>query len=759
MVKSIFWRSMVTLAVLGLTFYYLYPPFDIKKDGRVVTPGKLKLGLDLRGGTSFLVEVDLSGKETSQKSSALDQALKILHNRIDPSGVREPIIQKMGETRINIQIPGATEEQVAADKAKIEKVAKLEFRMVHPRNAEMLEMISQGEPAPIGYEVIYGRENIAKKGEPASFVKRPYLVKIRPELGGSYVKRAMRSFDQVGGAAVSITLNDEGAEIFGKVTEKHVNELMAIVLDGEVKSAPVIRGAIYGGRCEISGSMSPTEAEELASVLENPLETPVRIVEVRSVGPSLAEDSIKRSINASVGATLAIVVFMLLYYSVAGLIADIALVMNLFILLALMVCFNASLTLPGVAGIVLVLGMAVDANVLIYERIREEIAQGKSFRNAVVAGYSRAFLTIIDSHVTTLLTAAILILFGTGAVKGFGVTLTMGLVVSLFTALFVTRIIFDFLIYKGWLQNVKMLHVIGETKIDFLAARNFMMVISAVLIAAGFYWGAQRGPDIWGIDFRGGDTLVMKVRERVSLDAVSDVLKTAGLKEFTPQYQTASLDSQEFLQVNTDFNQGGIAQAALQKAFPKAGFELFQLDKVGPAVGQEILWTALLSTILGLVGILLYVSLRFEFPFAVGAVVGVAHDVAITLAIYMMCGGQFSAPIVAAVLTIIGFSINDTIVIFDRIRENLRLHPGLELEKLMNLSVNQTLGRTILTSGTAFLATASLYVFGAGVLKDFAFCFGIGVVVGTFSSVYICAPIVLWWSKWRRHDLRSLVRG
>ncbi len=759
MVKSLFTRFAVIIFVTVVAFAYLLPPFDKKApDGQILEHGKLRLGLDLSGGSSFLVEVNTGEMETYQKAAALDEAIKIIRKRMDPDGVLEPIIQKVGENRILVQIPGITDEQKLSARQSLERVAKLEFRLVHPQSEQLLELNQQGEPLPAGFEILYGEEIVSGPQEPVRKAKRGYVVKIRPEMSGKYVTRAVHSFDQVGQSIVNIEMNDEGARIFGNVTEQNVGNRLAIVMDGEVKSAPVIRSAISGGRCEISGSFTPQEAKELASVLENPLENPVKILAERNVGPSLAADSIRQGVNASLWATVAIVIFMILYYTVGGLVADIALALNLILLLGLMVIFDASLTLPGIAGIVLVLGMAVDANVLIFERIREELNHGKSLKSAIAAGYGRAFWTIMDSNITTLLAAFILIIFGTGSIKGFGVTLAMGLCVSLFTALFVTRAIMDLLIHLNLLKSLPMMKMISnDHKIDFLKARNVMFVLSALIIVVGFGWGFNRGDQVWGIDFKGGDTVVLKVKDRVPLQEIRATLESAGLKEFTPQYQKDDMTGEDFLQVRTKFDEGLKAEASLLEKFPDAGFSPYNLEKVGPLIGQEILLAGLVSCALGLLGILFYITIRFEFPFALGTILGTVHDVLVTLAIFMLCGFEFSAPIIAAVLTIIGFSVNDTIVVFDRVRENLRLHQAMSIEEVMNLSINQTLSRTIITSGTTLMASIALYVFGAGPLKDFAFTFGVGVVVGTLSTIYICAPVVLLYTKYRSQNLRTVV--
>jgi SecD/SecF fusion protein len=442
---------------------------------------------------------------------------------------------------------------------------------------------------------------------------------------------------------------------------------------------------------------------------------------------------------------------MLVYYMFAGLLANIALVLNILILIGVMCSVGATLTLPGIAGIVLTLGMAVDANVLIYERIREELAKGKSLRGAVVAGYDRAFGTILDSNVTTLIAAIILIFMGTGPVKGFGVTLTIGVAVSMFTALVVTRLAFDFLLEKGWLKSLRLRHIFGVTNIDFLRLSKPAWILSWVLIIVGLSAAFYRGKSAFGVDFVGGDNVVMSVAPNWNIEQnrerVRQVVAETGAREAVVQFQTDMVSGRKTLRVTTPYEYGAPVAQKLQQQFPEARFERILLDKVGPTVGAEVMRTALVSILLAFFGILIYVAFRYEFSFAIGAVIALVHDVFMTLGWYALAGHEFNAVMVAAVLTIIGFSINDTIVIFDRIREDLKLGIRGSFKDIINQALNQTLSRTVITSGTTLLATLALYLFGGGAIQDFAFAFLIGILVGTYSTIYIASAFVLWWHK------------
>jgi SecD/SecF fusion protein len=451
------------------------------------------------------------------------------------------------------------------------------------------------------------------------------------------------------------------------------------------------------------------------------------------------------------------VVFMLVYYLFAGVVANLALILNIIILLGVMCYVGTTLTIPGIAGIVLTIGMAVDANVLIYERIREEAAAGKSLRGALAAGYDKAFGTIFDSNLTTLISSVILIYMGTGPVKGFGVTLTIGLCVSMFTALVVTRLIFDWVLERNLIKSVPMLHLIRNNNLDFMRIAKVLFISTWVFIFIGLGYGFYRGKDTLGVDFRGGDTvsIAFNQAQKVEVDKLRSAIEKSGVKEALIQYQKDLVNAKETLRLTVPFEKGSLVFDALQKEFPQAKFERLSLDKVGPSVGKEILKSAIVALLLSLFGILIYVAMRYEFSFAVAAVLGLVHDVLLTLGVYCMSGRQFNAPMVAAILTIIGFSINDTIVIFDRIREDLKLGIRGTFTEIMNKALNQTLSRTIITSGTVFLATMSLYLFGGNVIDEFAFTFLVGIITGTYSSIYICSALVLWWHKGERPALGS----
>ncbi len=710
--------------------------------------GKIKLGLDLQGGSSFLVEMQTGKLATNtSREIALANAVDVLRKRVDRFGVAEPLIQPVGQNQILIQMPGLSESAMENVRVAITKAAFLEFRMVHEESDRFLR---EGILPP-GY-VIMGASRTLPNGEKR--VDRYVVNKQRVSaLGGNNIKNAGVTRGTLNEPEVIITFDGDGATSFGKLTTANVGKQMAIILDGELYSAPNIREPILGGNCRISGgNMNEDEARNLAAILQNPLEAPVQVISENTVGASLGEDTIKSGINSAVWGTIAVAGFMAVYYLFAGVVANVALITNIIILLGVMCAFGTTLTLPGIAGIVLTVGMAVDANVLIFERIREEAAKGKSLRSALAAGYSRAFGTIFDSHVTTLISSIILIYMGTGTIKGFGVALTIGVSASLFTALVVTRVIFDFMIDRGMIKTMPMLHLIKAPKLDFMKLAKPAFVVSWIIIIVGLAWGLNRGfnkHDLLGIDFVGGDNLTISFKDKVDIEKIRAAIKPAT-GDALIQYQQAIVGTGEKLRITAGFNTGDKVISAMHTAFPQADFKLLGTEKVGATVGEEILRSAVVAMLLALLGILVYVAFRYEFSFAVGAIVAILHDILMTLGCYALVGRELNATMVAAVLTIVGFSINDTIVIFDRIREDLKLGVRGTFRDLINQALNQTLSRTIITSGTVFIATMALYLFGGGAINDFAFTFLVGIVTGTYSSIYIASAIVLWWHKGQR---------
>ncbi len=705
----------------------------------------IHLGLDLQGGTSFLLRLVRESGQTINKGM-VEQAVEVIRKRVDAFGVSEPVITPQGEDRILVQIPGLDAKKIEEARTSLQKVAKLELKLMHPQSAELIPQIESGAKFEPTYEIKTLKE--MKNGQPT---EEKVLVAKKASITGDHVTEAHAYYDNQG-YGISFRLDSTGADQFFKVTQAHVGERLAIVLDGEVQSAPNINGAIPNGSAVITGHFSDTEARNLASVLENPLQTPVAIEETRSASSTLGSDSIKSGIYAGIGGLLLVLVFVAIYYQFAGLVAIFGLVVNIVLLFGAMSMFGFVLTLPGIAGIILTIGLAVDANVLIYERLREEMAAGKSLGAAVDAAYDKAFSVIFDANATTLITAAILFLKASGPVKGFAVTLVVGIIASVFTAMIFTRTVFAWALSAGFLKRITMLHIIPTGKnLDFLGKRFLWIGISLTVIAISIASFVMRGDRNFGVDFKGGDLLMLASKQPVSEAQVRDKVEQLKLGEVVIQKLHAV--DKDFISVRSPADTSAQIEQHLEQTMPEAGFSVEQRDHVGSLVGGELARTSLWALVLAIVGILFYVSLRFDFSFALGAVVALLHDVIITVGVFAIFGRELSLIMVGAILTIAGYSINDTIVVYDRIREGLRSGRKGTIQQIMNASINETLSRTLLTSGCTFLSVAALFFFGGPVLHDFAFAILIGVIVGTYSSIFIAAPIVLWWSGHRREKL------
>ncbi len=623
------------------------------------------------------------------------------------------------------------------------------------------------------------------QGPDGSTVYRAYYIETAQQLTGKAIANAHIDYDNMSRPQIALEFNRAGRRRFAQVTRDYAprgeknrdsdaGRQLAIILDGTLYSAPEIRTEIPNGRAEITGRFSVTEATRLSNVLRTgSLPAPVRIVEERTVDPSLGRDSIRSGVRAAAVGGVIVVAFMMAYYLLAGVIADIALLLDILILPLGAVLVSGflgvltrtstggagqaalpTLTLPGIAGIVLTIGMAVDANVLIFERIREEQRTGKKLGAAISAGYEKAFSTIVDANLTTLLTAVIMFWKGSGPVRGFAITLSAGILVSMFTAIVFTRQLFDLLAAKTRLSSVRMMAWVRDTSIDFLGKRKVAAVFSILLIAVTWTLFAVRGEANFGIDFVGGSSLTIGFDEKQPVETVRAALAAAGVGEANIQYQrphgSAGTGADEILVVKVPFQDGAAASATITGQFAASGYRVLQEDSVGPQIGTELKRKGVVALLWSFVGIILYISWRFEFAFAAGAIAALLHDALITVGIFCLLGRQLSMPMIAAVLTIVGYSVNDTIVVFDRIREDLKLLRGRKYSEIANLSINQTLGRTLLTSVTTLLSVLALLIFGGGAINDFALMLFIGILVGTYSSIFIATPVVLLWHPDRK---------
>ncbi|HIA47429.1 MAG TPA: protein translocase subunit SecD, partial [Candidatus Hydrogenedentes bacterium] len=564
---------------------------------------------------------------------------------------------------------------------------------------------------------------------------------------------------------IRFEFNSESGQLFGDLTESHRNEALAILLDGNVMSAPNINEKITTSG-SISGSFGADEAKDLAITL-NSGSMPVEITQDYAgvVGASIGGESAEKGVNASLIGLVLVMVFMIGYYRIAGLIANIALTVNGLLILGAFAYFNVTLTLPGIAGLILTIGMAVDANVLIFERIREEAKLGKSLAACIEGGYARASSAIWDANVTTLIAAVVLTQFGTGPVQGFAIALSIGICMSVFTALVVTRAILEFISDSKMVAAISMASILkSEPKIGFMAKRKAATILSLVVIAIGVGIFASRGEDNFGVDFTTGTSMRVSISsaKSVSVDAVRDVLNTGDFASAIVQESGdgTTTDDHRFLiriggetaaegeKVAIDVTES--VQIALSSLSDSTSenlddqVEVLQSESVGPAVGEKLRRDAINAIFFALFFIILYLWFRFEWKYAVGAVVALVHDVLIVAGVLALFGREISIPTVAALLTIIGYSLNDTIVVFDRVREDLALNKsrGMNFIDMLNTSLNRTLSRTLLTSMTTLFVVLVLFIFGGPAINDFALALIAGVAVGTYSSLFVATPVV-----------------
>lgn len=733
MTKKMRWKLILVVAAIALALWKAYPPLDIvNPQGEVVRDGKINLGLDLQGGMHLVLEVELDKLPEEERKDATDRALEIIRNRIDQFGVLEPYIQKEGHNRIIIQLPGITDRKRAI--SIIGRTAYLEFVLVSD-DPELLKKALNAEEIP-GYVLkTLGKESL--------------VLEDKSSLAGDKLVDASVEFSQqqFGQPYVSISFNPEGSKIFSDLTAVSVDRRLAIVLDGVVQSAPVIRERIPSGRAQISGNFSVEEANDLAIVLRaGALPAPTKIIEERTVGPTLGRDSIMSGLRAIMIGGIAVVIFMAIYYLLAGLIANFVLCLNLIFITGILVYLDATLTLPGIAGLLLTIGMAVDANVLIFERIREESLLGKHIQSAISSGYQKAFVTIVDSNVTTLITALILFQFGTGPIRGFATTLSVGILSSMFCALIITRLLLDILTKIVGVSKLPMLRLIRNPKVNFIGKRKIAYVISATIIAVGLFAFVKAGDKNFGIDFTGGTIQQFRFENQLSIEKARESLREIGLG--ASPIQQFGQNREIIIRTFEDTSDAVIDK--FRDVFKDNPFEVLRIEKVGPAIGKDLREKAVWALFYAIIGICLYISFRFEFKFAIAAIAALLHDVLICIGAIALTGREISLPVIAALLTVVGYSINDTIVVFDRIREGRRLMKRSDFKTVINTSINQTLSRTILTSVTTLVVVAALYFLGGEVINDFAFVLMIGVIVGTYSSIFIASPILVDWPGRRR---------
>lgn len=831
------WLSLLIIAVFSI--YVTFP-----------TKEKLRFGLDLKGGTSFTLGVDKDKlRETiiaanpalSNETAAVEKKIQdtlqgcdariiqVVRRRIDGMGMNEPVIQGMKDHRLLVQLPGVDEETRKAAKRSLQSAAFLEFRLTHPRNDELVGKLMASDACPEGYErggsgfvrAANFNEVASRKGYAARLSSfrvpdpryqfmlekcsdgsfRPAFVcrtpPVKEPITGEYLTSASVERDPAGSLAIAFSFNSKGAKLFSETTRNYVahgpknrsdrGRQLAIILDDTLVSAPVIQSEI-GARGQITGHFTAAEAQQLANDLNaGALPAPLTILAESSVAPTVGEDAINAGmIAAGLGFAL-VALFMFFYYWFTGLVANVALFLDVALLPAALVLVanvlgvfakDATmggtgtlslpvLTMPGIAGLVLTLGMAVDANVLIFERIREEFEANHAVGTAIKNGYGRAFTAILDSNITTIVTGMILFVVGTGPVRGFAITLTAGVILSMFTAVVVTRLLLDNFVDGNRTKPFRMLKVFKNVPhIPFVKLGRVAFFASFGVIAVSLAIFAIRlvnnRASVLAVDLTGGTSIVYSL-DQSKMPSVGDVRKTIdpfdnaaiiqyqqGVSDATLLVKTGETAETEKGKALENHDVGGYVTRLLQAKFPDANLKQVSVDEVGSMVGADLKKSGTWAVILSLCAILIYVGFRFELGFGLGAIVALAHDALISLGLFSLCGRQVSLIVVTAILTIIGYSVNDTIVVFDRIREDLHKDQRTPFKELCDHAINTTLSRTVITSLTTLFAVLALFCFGDGSVFDFALTMLIGIIAGTFSSMFIATPVMVWWYRGKR---------
>ena len=820
--KTIPWRIVWILALAVASILALVPrnvtqraydPVSGRMRDTVVRRVPIKLGLDLRGGALMALEVDRSKQATVDCADAIRRAERVVRTRIDEFGTSEAVVQVAGDCRLIVELPGITDP--ARAKAIVQRTAFLEFRITDAKDEfrraipAMDAALARAAQAPLSSLIIAGQlpgevlvleanvplvERLIERPEVQRLVPRGlqlrwssqpvpgergafralYAVSARPIITGEELQKAVAGRDPTTNAAeVRFELTRAGGRRFADMTSRNVGNHLAILLDGRVQGPPpvIVTAINASGRIEMRGR-SLEEANDLALVLRaGALPAPLHVVQEGELGPSLGQDSIRDGVRASLLAVGFVLLVMGVYYGVSGLLAVGALGLYILYSLGGLALFGFTLTLPGLAGFALSIGMAVDANVLVFERIREELDAGKTIRAAVNEGFRHAMSAIIDSNVTTALTATILYLVGTEAVQGFALTLLIGIAASMVSAIFVTRTFF-----LVWLQRRPAMtrlkgfsmRLFANAKYDFIRLRRWAYGASMALIVPGLLMLAVLGV-AYSIEFTGGTLVQVRTAAPVGTAAIRSALESAGLRG--AEIQTFGSDRDYVVRARIERQSLGVGQTqavrsvvstALDTKLGADRHEIVRAETVSPKVGKELRQKALVAVLLSFGTTLVYLASRFEWRFGLAAVIATAHDILATVAFIGYLDMEVSLVVIAALLTVLGYSLNDTIVIFDRVRENLRTRGHGAFAQVLNVSINETLPRTILTGGTT-LATALMLSFFAGeVIKPFALVMAFGIVVGTFSSVFVAAPVLLWiraMSESRRGVVTSTKEG
>lgn len=704
-----------------------------------LSAGQSDLAVTTSGG-NILVAFSPAGI-AANVDSAVQQSLEVIRQRVDQVGVAEPTIQRIGGNRVLVQLPGA--QDPSRLRQLLGSTAKMSFHMLAPNN----------QPGP-GVTMLKDEQG------------NSYPVLDRVEISGDRLSDARVSFDpNTHEPVVSFRFDSAGATRFADITRQNVGNPFAIVLDDKVLSAPVIREPITGGSGQISGSFSADSATTLAAMLRaGALPAKLTVIEERTVGADLGADAIRMGIYSGLVGFVLVAVFIFILYGKWGFLANFALLIHTILTFSALTLVGATLTLPGIAGVVLGIGLAVDANVLINERIREETRKGKSAFAAIDTGFRRAYSTIIDGNMTALIAAAILFWFGTGPVRGFAVTMALGLIISMFTSVAFVRVTMIEITRRRKLKvlNIKplipmMFNPYGR-HIQFMKARFFGVTVSALLSIASVVLFIHPGLN-YGVDFRGGIQMSVKTAEASDLGRFREGLNSLGLGEVSLQ----SYGDNNTMAVRAQRQDGG--EEAQTAAVEKLKAEIIKIDPsatvtgtdvIGPKVSGELARAGILSVVIASLAMLFYIWYRFEWPFAVGAIVTLILDVTKAIGFFALTGLDFNLTAIAAILTLVGYSVNDKVVVYDRMRENMRLYKSMPLREIIDRSINETLARSLYTNATAFLALLPMAIWGGSAVSSFAIPMVFGILVAGASSVFIAAPILLFLGDWRRRHGKAV---
>ncbi len=675
-------------------------------------------------------------------SSLVTQSIEVIRRRIDELGTTEPVIQRSGKDRILVQVPGFDDSERLKD--LISRTARLTFHMVYP---DLTAAQAQAQGLPMGTFILPSNDGGQE------------LLYEDVAIGGESLVDSQPGFNpQTNQPIVTFRFDTRGAILFGEITSQSVGQRFAIVLDNQVITAPVIQSPITGGSGQIEGSFTVQSANDLAVLLRaGALPATLDIIEERSVGPSLGADSVSAGLMAGMVGAIAVVVFMLAAYGTFGIIANISLLLNVTLILGALSMLGATLTLPGIAGIVLTVGMAVDANVLIFERIREEMKGGRSVYQAIEAGFNRAMGTIIDANVTTLIAAVVLFFLGSGPIQGFAVTLSLGILATLFTAYLVTLFSIGrwYAIVRPKTLKIQLMKLVPDgTKIPFMKWKNIAMGASVIAVVGSLGLFFTQGLNL-GIDFKGGSSIeIQAIEGDADIADIRSRLSGLGLGDV----QVQGFGTPKDVLIRIEQQHGGdtaqqVAVKTVNDALDKNIYEVRRVESVGPTVSGELAIAGTLAVLAALGAVLVYIWLRFEWQFAIGAIIALFHDVILTIGLYSLVGLEFNLSSIAAILTIVGYSLNDTVVVYDRVREKLRKYRQMEIRELLNFAINATLSRTVLTSITTILALLALVFFGGEVIRGFTISMTWGVLVGTYSSIFIAAPVLLFFGIKSRKEV------